>query len=139
MPAIDLVDPDDLLAISGEVVTGVLAEVVDPFRLVWFDSSTDTWGLLDPAANADRRIGLTLSGGAAGQTIAIATGREVVLEVGDILTVPDVLCASNTVDGEIVPMSDLIAGDSVYFVGYTTADSRLVLMLKNPDFSIPGS
>jgi len=139
MAVVDLVSPDDIVAVSGEVITGMLAEPVDPFRLVWFDSSTDTWSLLDPSVNADKRIGVTLSGGAEDQTIAIATGREVVLEVGDILTVPDVLCASNTVDGEIVPMSDLIAGDSVYFVGYTTADSRLVLMLKNPDFSIPGS
>lgn len=120
------------VALDGEDSPGtaVLGEACSAGDSLAYDATNEHW-VLAAHDTADVRIAVALSGGAVGQTIAIAEaiGDKVTLGTG-VLTKGGVYAISAAADGGIAPIGDLTTGNGVYLLGYAEDADTLVLLLK---------
>lgn len=119
-------------------VDALLGATVTAGQTVYKDEAVtpNTWKLAQADGTAAESVcgGIAMSGGAAGQTIKVATSGA--LDPGFTVTVGEIYVLGATA-GSIYLESDLAASDYVSIVGVGITASRLDLILKNTGVEVP--
>tara|TARA_Y100001972_G_scaffold88964_1_gene108859 strand:+ start:731 stop:1144 length:414 start_codon:yes stop_codon:yes gene_type:complete len=127
----------DVVRVSGSYSQGLLGATVDAGEMVAYDATNQYWVLATEISGGSNPVKMAISSGVAGQVIGLAEpGAEITLGSA-VMTAGDVLVASATTAGKIAPHSDLVAGDTLYIVGYAKTTDEIVLILKYTGVELP--